>query len=249
MSNTETMILYDIPNAKMAPWSPNTWKARYALNFKGLPYKTEWVEGPDIEPLCLKIGAAPTSKKPDGRPLYTLPVIYDPSTKRAVSESAAITKYLDETYPETPVLFPAGTDALQAVFLGTAWTTIGLPLLMNTVARTCDALGPRTSAHFRNTGEAGFQKPLEQLAGEEHWVALEGGLGKLDTWLKANGAGRDELFMGDRVCFCDLQLAGLLMWTRSVCGEDSADWERIAGWHGGKWKRIIEYFDKYAAVN
>lgn len=56
---------------------------------------------------------------------------------------------------------------------------------------------------------------------------------------------KDEQFLGDKVCFCDVQLAALFTWTKTACGEDSADWKRIAGWHGGKWKRIAEAFDKY----
>ena len=217
------------------------------MNYKGIPYKTEWVEYPDIEPLCLKIGAAPTSKKADGRPQYTLPVIYDPSTKRAISESAAIAKYLDETYPDTPALFPPGTDALQSIFLDVVWTTVGLPLFMNLILGSCTSLAPRSQEYFRSTREVYFGKPLEQLGGNEDWAALEAGLGKVQGWLSANGAGKDELFMGDKVCFSDLQLAGFLIWARIIFGEDSADWKRIAGWHGGKWKRIVEFFDKFAA--
>lgn len=45
-------VLYDLPNpGRNSCWSVNTWKTRAALNFKGIPYKTEWVEFPDIAPL------------------------------------------------------------------------------------------------------------------------------------------------------------------------------------------------------
>ena len=75
-----------------------------------------WVEYPDVEPLCKKIGAAPTGTKgADGSPLYTLPTIYDPNTKTAVSDSSKIVRYLDATYPSSgPTLLPAELDALQA---------------------------------------------------------------------------------------------------------------------------------------
>ena len=69
---------------------------RYVLNIKRIPYKTVWVEYPDIKPLCLKIGASPAESLPDGSPLYTLPVIYDPNTQTPVSDSAAIARYLDK---------------------------------------------------------------------------------------------------------------------------------------------------------
>lgn len=79
-----------------------------SLQLKGIPFKTEWVEYPDIEPLCKRIGALPTSKKTDGRDHYTLPTIFDPSTGRAISDSLPIALYLDQTYPDSPghSLFP-----------------------------------------------------------------------------------------------------------------------------------------------
>ena len=62
---------------------------RYALNIKGLPYTTQWVEYPDIERVCKQIGASPAEKKPDNpsQDHYTLPVIQDPNTGRVVSDS------------------------------------------------------------------------------------------------------------------------------------------------------------------
>ncbi|PSR72266.1 hypothetical protein PHLCEN_2v11858 [Hermanssonia centrifuga] len=108
---------------------------RYSLNYKGLPYRTEWVEYPDIEVLCIRIGAPPTSTK-HGRPRYTLPVIYDPSTNSVISDSVDIAKYLDETYPDTPKLLPAGTEAFQAMFLDSVWPSIGFPALKIFVSRT-----------------------------------------------------------------------------------------------------------------
>lgn len=58
-------ILYDLPTKQNTAWSLNPWKskcgcvgrrrmltttARLILNFKGVDYKTEWVEFPDVEP-------------------------------------------------------------------------------------------------------------------------------------------------------------------------------------------------------
>ena len=92
-------------------------------------------------------------------------------------------------------------------------------------------------------------KKLEELGGDEDWRSLQDGLGRLDKWLNANGPGKDLLFLGDRVCFCDIQVASLLIWARIICGEDSEDWKRISSWHGGKWKRLVEYFDPHATVD
>ncbi|KIP07685.1 hypothetical protein PHLGIDRAFT_70589, partial [Phlebiopsis gigantea 11061_1 CR5-6] len=117
MSEIQPIVLYDIPSKDKQPVSPNTWKVRYALNYKGLPHTTEWIEYPDIEDTLRALDAPHTSTWPDGRPYYTLPMIFDPNTQRRVVDSAAIAKYLDTAYPATPALFPAGTDALQAAVL------------------------------------------------------------------------------------------------------------------------------------
>ncbi|KAJ8699426.1 hypothetical protein PTI98_002541 [Pleurotus ostreatus] len=67
------IIFYDIPSSlEPQAWSHNTWRVRYALNIKGIPYQTVWVEYPDIEAVCKKIGASPTGEE---APHYTLPVI------------------------------------------------------------------------------------------------------------------------------------------------------------------------------
>lgn len=94
---------------------------RYSLNFKGIPYKTIWLEYPDIEPTMRSIGAAPTTNA-GGKTMYTLPVIVDPFRPTSsggpivVSDSWAIAEYLDNAYPGTQQLIPEGTNALQMHF-------------------------------------------------------------------------------------------------------------------------------------
>ena len=88
----EPIVFFDIPSlAKGKAWSPNTWKVRYVrdlelivigtdavlrrfcLNIKNIPYKTVWVEFPDIENLCKKIGAEATGESPTaGRTIHSL---------------------------------------------------------------------------------------------------------------------------------------------------------------------------------
>jgi hypothetical protein len=43
------VILYDIPGVKGECWSANVWRIRIMLNYKQIPYKTQWLEIPDIE--------------------------------------------------------------------------------------------------------------------------------------------------------------------------------------------------------
>ncbi|KAJ7574088.1 hypothetical protein C8J56DRAFT_757479, partial [Mycena floridula] len=89
---------------------------RYALNFKGLQYKTQWVEYCDIEQVSKALGAKPTDIKAR-KPLYTLPMIYDDSTGAMVTDSIAIAEYLDITYPEKSLLMPAGAYNLHMALI------------------------------------------------------------------------------------------------------------------------------------
>ncbi|KAF8507359.1 hypothetical protein JB92DRAFT_2961196, partial [Gautieria morchelliformis] len=123
-SSNSIITLYDVPSDFSGKaWSPNG-SEQYALNYKGVPYKTVWIEYPEIEPTMRSIGAAPTKKNPDGSPWYTILVIVDSSRTATsggptvVSDSFHIAEYLDETYstPSTGPLFPPGTKALQQLF-------------------------------------------------------------------------------------------------------------------------------------
>jgi len=250
----EPIVFYDIPSndrINRTAWSPNTWKTRYSLNLKGLKYKTEWVEYPDIEGVLKKLGASPTEKKPDGGYQYTLPVIYDPNTKKIVEDSAKISKYLDETYPETPRLFPAGTDAFQAVFHDFVWPHIGYPVYMLVMLDTANSLPPRSQEYFRATREEHFGKKLEELASEEEWKKLEAGLEKLNGYLEKNGKGDDLLLMGAQsgITYSDIQLAAILVWARIVWGENSEKWKRLTGLHSGKWDKFLAHFSKLEQVD
>lgn len=268
------IILYDIPTAKgfkYKAWSPNTWKIRwvfkfscrrkreslhltgaisYTLNFKGIPYKTEWIEYPDIEPLCKKLGAPPTEKKPNGRDdHYTLPMIYDPSTSKVLVDSYPIAKYLEATYPDTPKLFPARTEALQASFLSSFWFGYSFPLFMIIISRLCGALSPYSQEYFRPTREEKFGNTLEALNTPQEWEKLESAWTKLRTFFAANGEGRDTLLAGDVVTYSDIQIAAVLVWARNICGADSEDWKRIAALDGGFWGRFLQQFEKYEATD
>ena len=112
------ITFYDIPGTLPGKsFTPNTTKTRLALNFKGIPYRTEYLEAPDIQPLYRRLNLTPKATYLDGTtPFYSLPVITDDTTGTliAVSYSWDIAVYLDEVYPDAPRLFPKGTKALQA---------------------------------------------------------------------------------------------------------------------------------------
>ncbi|THH30524.1 hypothetical protein EUX98_g3658 [Antrodiella citrinella] len=234
---------------------PLTVKFRFALNLKGLRYRTEWVEWADIETVCKEIGAPPTSTKKDGSPRYTLPVIYDPSTKTIISNSPKIADYLDATYPDTQPLFPPGTRGLQAAFRAafTSGITSQLndPLWSLTVLPECLNLSDRNSKVFRVAKEAEAGKKLEQVAPEGEvreavLQQLEKNLLRAGSWYKANGD--TPFIMGDIPIQSDLGIASCLLWVRQTVGRDTKEWARIVAFDDGRWGRFMQAVEKYTQV-
>jgi len=260
MSNS--IILYDIPSklpGKYKPWSPYTWSARYALNFKELSYKTEWVDFPDIEAVCLKIGAAATrTKTSDGSPLYTLPVIYDSSTQSVISDSFKIALYLDKQYPDKPKLFPHST---QALVFGAKETVFPImPKIHCLVAADASKMmTERSLGYYLEINARSFApKKLEEVAPkgsdeeEELWKQLGAEMQKIGEWVDLT---KGPYVMGETVSFADFVLAAALMWARRAwsagCGgggESSKEWERVCNIDGGRWKRFMMLLEEYEQV-
>ncbi|KAJ7508478.1 hypothetical protein B0H11DRAFT_29731 [Mycena galericulata] len=242
---SSTIILYDIASTVPGQtFSPNTAKARYALNFKGIPHNTVFLEYSEIEPLYKKIGAKPTSET---APQYTLPVIYDPSTDTAVSDSIEIARYLDATYPDLPRLIPAGTAALYYALQDAYSATLG-PLTTYALPATLPILNPASQDYFRRTREALFNgRRLEDVtptgnADTVMWKKLQDSLGQVDEWIGKNGVG-SKYFMGDTICYADIIVAGSLRWARVVLAKER--WDEILTWHGGRWANLMKDIEKY----
>lgn len=225
-------------------------ESRYSLNYKGIPYKTEWVEYPDIEDLCKKIGAPAIDKKADGRPHYTLPVIFDPSTGLAITDSFLIAQYLDKQYPDTPKLLPQGTEVLQHAFFAAMRPNMDA-IWQFSLPKTNSLLNSKSEVYFRRTREKMFGKALEDLfpegeGREVQWARLRDGYGVIDGWFRYATEG--PYVMGKTVTFTDFVLAGYLVWMRTIFGEDSPEWTDIASWHGGRWGALVKSFGQYETM-
>lgn len=226
------------------------------MNIKGLPYRTVWVEYPDIEALYKKASAEAAEKQADGSPYYTLPAIYDPNTSKFVPESAAIARYLDKAYPETYTVIPPETDALHAAFahgyLKALYADDHLRSL--TMGESLAVLRPASAAHFHASREAMYGSfdefaPLGSEKRTKHWEGLRENYRTIAGWLEADGRKDKLFFMGERISFADVSIAGFLWWMRRIFGEESEEWGEIVTWDGGRWKRFMDTFAKYEAVD
>lgn len=201
---SEQVILYDIPSKDPRRcWSLNPWKTRLILNLKGIPYKTDWLEYPDIAP-TLKPFGIPPSEPPASA--YSCPTIR--ISDKYVMDSRKIANVLEKEHPlpslhlDSPVLKKVEELAPQCVM------PIG-PVFMPRIPRV--VLNPRSAEYFEHTREERFGMTLSQLekekGGESAWKAAEPKWKELGTLLKAKGG---PFFMGKTVSYADLIVVGAL---------------------------------------
>ena len=221
------------------------------MNYKGIPYRTEWVEFPDIEPLSKKLGIEPTGLKLDGSPLYTLPAIHDPSTGVYIADSTAIAEYLEKTYPDTPSLFPNETIGLQKAFEATFKNSL-VAAKSFVVPAINSKLNPVSEEYFRRTREILFGQKLEDVvptgnARTEEWGKFEKALTSAHSYLVLTDK-KGPYVLGDTISWSDLVLFCFLNFFKSIFGENSKEWKDIASWNGGRWEAHINALKKYNTV-
>ncbi|KZV76637.1 hypothetical protein PENSPDRAFT_679987 [Peniophora sp. CONT] len=207
-------------------WSPNTLKTRLALNIKGLQFKTEWLSFVAIGPKMKELGVPPRA---DAEGLkYTIPTIYDPNTGKTVTESLAIAKYLDKTYPDTPRLVASGTAGLQEAYLEKVVTpfmyTMMVYLVYPAFKQSC--VTQADEEYLRKKGQALMGKQPEDmvLQGEAITTAcksLSASLGAMAQHVFANGG--DAVFVtGDSPSHVDTAIASILSYIIKTAGKDHA---------------------------
>ncbi|XP_006456491.1 hypothetical protein AGABI2DRAFT_195590 [Agaricus bisporus var. bisporus H97] len=228
--------------------SPNTWKTRFVLNYKKLPYKTVYLEFSDIENEFKKLGIPPSGAAGQPWPPYTCPSIIDHSNNNTpMTESYAIAEYLDKAYPDTPKVFPPGTEALQAAFYARFSQVMYLlhPLISPKVP---ECLNSPAKEHFIRSRSELLGMPLADFEpkGEERveaWKKVQAAFDTFHGWLKQSSG---PYFMGETVTFADFVVGGVLYALELVFGESSEEWKDISKWNDGRWAAFKESLEPYA---
>jgi glutathione S-transferase len=232
---------------------------RFALNYKKVPYTTVWVQYGDIQTVSKEIGATTADKRPTGEPRYTLPAIRIPATGEVIADSAKIIAYLEEKYPERP-LIPAGTLEQQLAFSDQVFGAIG-PVstypqhttVQPSGRSSCqpqDMLGfvggigyslmsPSSGAAFErlvrsiDNGPPFAERPPPP---PEAWTRVQEGFSRL-----AQLCGTHKYAFGDHITYADFLAASMLyMLYASVSDERKAE---IRKWDGGKWGALTDEFE------
>lgn len=272
--STAPIVFYDIamrPPVEKTCCSPNPWKTRLALNFKGLRYTTSWVPLPDVAKVRGSLKVPPCRKFADGTDFFTLPIIEDPTTDSLVGDSFDIAVYLQNTYPNSGAgdLFPPQT--LDYVL------THDLALLVP--LSECRESAFPEYAKFNMNVDAAFTAHVQltvqdfpfdpataeiskaefvRRAGVKCWedFALVGEerekmkdsfrntLGGLAKLFLRNADG--PFLLGTRASYADLIVGGWLRMMRATLPE--SEWEEVRSWHGGLFGQLHDALEVYAAV-
>ncbi len=197
MSNT--IKIYDLQLASGCTISPFVWRTKYALKHKGFDL--------DIVP-----GGFTGILERTGGKSERVPAIED--NGKLLLDSWLIAEYLDETYPDRPMLFegPAMKSLLQHT---SAWlwkTAIG-PWFMAFIKQYHDRALPQDHAYIRETREKMMGCTIEQaIEGREDVLPqVPPQLEPLRQML------RDQPWIGGETPnFADFDLLSTFLWTASV---------------------------------
>lgn len=197
-----TIILYDLCGRDLKlRFSPYCWRAKMALAHKGLAFDT--VPTPFTGIAAVEAGAS-----------TTVPVINDDG--EVVHDSFDIALYLDEAYPDAPLLFGGEAMVAASRFVeGWAFQTLH-PVIMRIIVKDIhDALGEADRPYFRSSREARLGRSLE-----EHQTGAAANAEPLRAALEPvrRTLTRHEWLGGASPHFADYILFGSLMWLRTVAG-------------------------------
>ncbi|KAI4182504.1 MAG: hypothetical protein LQ346_006567 [Caloplaca aetnensis] len=211
----EEITLFDLPSKPPnKAWSFNPWKTRLILNYKKLPYRTHWLEFPDIAPHLKSLGIPPNAQ---GKP-YTVPTIHFPSTDahpvdEYIMDSKAIAIALEKAYPDPPLHLDAPQLAKAEELRGQAIGALMGPFAGKGLA----LLNERSKEYMATANLAGFAH------GEEAWDGATPVLEAIGALLKEKGG---PFVLGETASQQVLEQRGHLFPGKTHC---STPWARQVG--------------------
>jgi glutathione S-transferase len=208
------------------PFSPFCWRTRMALAHKGL--------GAESIPWCFteKQAIAPHGSE-------KVPVLIDGDT--SIADSWAIANYLEDRFPDRPSLF--GGEGGRAMARMINWwgdvAVVGglFPLI---VADIPAHLKPVDAAYFRQSREARFGKPLEEIVAARD-TSVESFRRALDPLRLTL---RTQLYLGGAAPnYADYIVFGAFQWARVVSPfKLLADNDPVYAWR----EKLLDAFDSMA---
>jgi glutathione S-transferase len=265
MSDSDPLVLYDIASpVQPRSYAPNPSKARLALGFKCVPFKTTWVDLLDIPNIRKGLNCQATRKLDDGSDFYTLPMLKERSGK-IIGDSFDIANYLEDTFPNSGgCLFPPNSTLTGLNYESPNRNTMFFaPLSLNEGKQ--NAAYANFNTHIDATFSAnmilfGYYLPFNpstaeaakaQMVKRAHlnsWedINIQGDARKpLMAAFRAGLTSLAQLFTihdlgpyleGKEANYADLIVGGWLNMLSTVMPKD--EWEDFRTWHGGVLARL-----------
>ncbi|KAJ5580202.1 uncharacterized protein N7459_006187 [Penicillium hispanicum] len=237
------IVLYDLACTKGLCFSPVVWRIRLMLNYKRIPYRTVFLEFPDIEPTLKDLGLVPGDSAPGLNPKYKVPAIQHVPTDTFIMESAPIAQFLELTYPDQPV--PLTSD-LGREIEAKSRAVVGAVFRTSLMPREIGILSPRAQEYFRRTRESSLGHRLEDLLDseveEQSWRTAEEGVSAVVELLQTHRAD-GPFVLGARPTYTDFFIAGSLQSARMV---DEGVFQRIFKYPGFQdiYEACLPYMEK-----
>ncbi|VTT80926.1 unnamed protein product [Fusarium fujikuroi] len=219
------ITFFDIPSkSPQVCWSMNTWRrftARLLLNYKGLDYKTEWLEYPEIKERLSK-HVSPNER---GAP-FTCPAVQMPDGSY-IMDSYKIVDVIEEKYPEPSVhLNNPMQDRLRASMI--KFMTEMVPIYVPGVAK--NIIGEKSIDFFLETRLQDVGMPLYEY-GEKNspgaFDRAEPFAREITALLNENASG--PFLLGDVVSYADFIWAGILLFFQCLGEDEYKEVLRITG--------------------
>ncbi|CAI7610445.1 unnamed protein product [Penicillium manginii] len=212
-----TIVLYDID--MRPPCAPNPWKARYALNSKGVSYSKIWVDMPDITKTRCDLG-------------QTLDYVY----ANDLAVFAPLSKLNEKEHAEY-ARFNMNVDA--AFSAPVLLMVHGLPLHPDTTEKT-------RAEFIKRSGVASEDDlTVRGKIREELKASLHDTLGELAKLFRRDNTG--SFLLGQQASYADLVVGAWLRMMHGTLPAE--EWEEAKAWHEGVFGKLNDALEKYALVN
>jgi glutathione S-transferase len=266
MTDSNPLVLYDISSPiQPRSYAPNPSKARLALSFKNVPFKSTFIDIPDIPEVRKGLKCPATRKLDDGSDYYTLPMLHDPSSDKIIGDSFDMANYLEDNFPASGgCLFPKDSTGT-----GLDYESPNKDTMFFAPITTNEGSKNETYAKFNLHVDATFSANVILVAqympfnpeSAEATKALFVKRAHLNAWedLSVQGEAREqvragfkealkslaELFMvhesgpyleGKEANYADLIVGGWVNMMSETMPKE--EWEQFRSWHGGVFARL-----------
>lgn len=145
---------------------------------------------------------------------FTVPTIHHTPTNKHIMESAAISKFLEDMYPDPPVQL---TSELGDKLVAQIWSQLSKTFRASIMPREVAILNPPSAEYFirNHMGGASPEDLLDAEKEEEAWKSVEGSMQDIGVEMKTNQA-EGSFLLGAHPSYADFTIVGAMQSGRMV---------------------------------